>query len=223
MNLGITGILICIAWAIDMFLFVPVYTHKKYDHSSRTNKLIFKGICIGIPLVVMIIGMVKELVTPTGRPFIVIMTVGMMLCAVGDIVLEIKFFRGGCLFLAGHLVYVAGLYVMLEKITVVTVIIYLLLAVIGTVLTLDLLGKKYRLPLVSYNLVISGSFALGVSLISTQEPANMLVGIGACFLVISDWLLGRNKLVGSNFRRSLISLIFYFGGQILISTIALFS
>ncbi|MBO7334871.1 MAG: hypothetical protein J6S95_04835 [Lachnospiraceae bacterium] len=215
-------IVILILYAVCILFCTPMYTKKKYDHSTRTNKLIWKGITISIPTLTLIVTSLVHAIKGTATPFLIIMTFGMILCACGDIVLEIKFLRGGVLFLLGHLVYVLGILNYLKAITSVTIIVYLLLAVLGTIMTIDSLGKKYRYPLIAYNIVISGTFAMGVTLITTNSINNILPGIGVCFLVISDWLLARNKIAGSNFRRSLISLLFYFGGQVLVSSLVFF-
>jgi len=206
--------LICL---LDILFCVPTYTKKKYDHSSRTNKLIWKGICIGIPCLIAVWSIVERFFWGPMEPYMYIIVAGMFCCAVGDIVLEIRFVKGGFLFFFGHLLYVVGLYLYVGRVTTVTLITYLMLVAIGTFLTCDKLGKKYRFYLISYNLMISASFAMGVTLAATNEPIKVLIGVGAMSLVVSDWLLARNKMVGSNFVRSLISLVFYFGGQILIS------
>ena len=211
-------IVILILYAVCILFCTPMYTKKKYDHSTRTNKLIWKGITISIPALTLIVTSLVHAIKGTATPFLIIMTFGM----IGDIVLEIKFLRGGVLFLLGHLVYVLGILNYLKAITSVTIIVYLLLAVLGTIMTIDSLGKKYRYPLIAYNIVISGTFAMGVTLITTNSINNVFPGIGVCFLVISDWLLARNKIAGSNFRRSLISLLFYFGGQVLVSSLVFF-
>lgn len=214
--------LICILYLLDMLFFVPQYTLRKYDHTPRTRKLMWKGACIGIPLLVLIEGVVYAACWNIGNLFLYVMTAGMFVCAVGDIILEIKFMRGGVFFLLGHIIYVIGLCGYVRKLTLVTGLVYLMMVALGTIITIDRLGKKYRVLLIIYNLVISASFAMGVTLILTNNFKDALVGVGACFLVVSDWLLGRNKLLGSNFSRSLVSLIFYFGGQCLISTMVFF-
>lgn len=229
-------IIILILYGFDILFCTPTYTKKKYDHSTRTNKLVWKGIAIGIPLLILVYGIIcavfSHMVVDFGDAMVYddgtvgsyayLLAAGMLVCAFADIILEIKFIRGGVLFLLGHLIYVFAVLTYLGHITTVTVVIYLVFAAAGTIATVDKLDSKYRIPLIGYNLVISGSFALGVTLMVTQTLPNMLLGLGMCFLVVSDWLLARNKMIGSNFKRSLVSLLFYFGGQTLISTIIFF-
>ena len=214
--------IVVLLYVSDLFVLVPMYTASKYDHSPRKNKLIRKGICIAIPLAVFVTGFLMKSFSDVLKLYMAVMVLGMLLCAFGDIILEIRFIKGGFLFLGGHFLYVCGMILYAGKITSVTVIVYFVLAALGTFLTYDKLDKKYRKYLIGYNLMISATFALGITLFATNKLVNMLFGTGAMFLVVSDWLLARNKMVGSNFKRSLISLLFYFGGQILISSVVLF-
>lgn len=217
--ISVMACIITAIYIIDLMLLVPKYTKCKYDHTPRNRKLVWKGACIGCPLLLLIFGAI--LLQISGKVFdstIWFLVAGMCFCAVGDIILEIKFIKGGLLFFLGHLTYVTGLLSMEESRSYVALFAYVILVFLGTLLTVKKLGKKYRNALIAYNCVISGSFALSVPLIITRTPANVLLGIGLCFLAISDWLLARNKTFGSNYSWSLVSLLFYFGGQILIST-----
>jgi len=214
----IHALIISIIYLIDLLLLVPKYTRCKYDHTPRFQKLVWKGLCIGLPLAVLTIEMILKALAGKMVFTDLLLLLGMFLCAFGDIVLEIRFVKGGFLFFGGHLVYVITLILLQNRISVISIICYVILVVGGTTLTLLKLSKKYRTLLISYNLVISGSFSLSVPLILTGEPMYVLLGIGACFLVVSDWLLARNKTYGSTYTRSLVSLLFYFGGQILISS-----
>lgn len=217
--INIVACIITAIYIVDLLLLVPKYTRCKYDHTPRTRKLIWKGTCIGCPLLIIICGAVAfkiiKGVTGITMWFLVL---GMTLCAVGDIILEIKFIKGGLLFFIGHLTYVTALLTIKNSISFVSLGVYVVLVTVGTILTVKKLGKKYRTALIAYNMVISGSFSLSVPLILSGSPALVLTGTGLCFLAISDWLLARNKAFGSNYSWSLVSLLFYFGGQILIST-----
>ena len=214
--------IITILYVIDLFVIVPLYTKKKYDHSTRRNKLIVKGIAISIPLLVLLNTSFRSVLNGSPHLFACLLTLGMLLCAFGDIILEIRFFRGGCFFLAGHLVYVIAVLAMFKSVRLITVLTFVVLASAGAGITVTKLDKKYRVPLLLYNFTISASFALGGTLTTTHSLSNELVGLGLMLLVVSDWLLARNKLYGSNFKRSLFSLVCYFGGQILISSLVFF-
>lgn len=209
-------LIVTLLYLTDMFFLVPKYTKCKYDHTPRRKKLVWKGVCIGIPLLCLIAGTVVNAFGGVTVPEVLIV-VAMCFCAVGDIVIEIRFFRGGLLFFGGHIFYVAALLMFSREFSGAAVVVYLILAACGTVLTIQKLGKKYRPYLIGYNLIISGSFALSVPLILTFEPGFVFLGTGACFLAVSDWLLARNKVFKSTYGWALLSLVFYFGGQILIS------
>lgn len=208
-------------YMVDVFLLVPKYTKCKYDHTSRTVKLIWKGTCIGIPLLVLTIGFVQKSIFGSFDSIYFLILMGMVLCAIGDIVLEIRFIRGGVLFLSGHMVFVIAFFCLIGKVYFETILVFVLLCTVGCILTITRLDKKYRYYLLAYNAMISASFALAITAIFRMGMDLRLPGIGLSFLVISDWLLARNKKLGSTFALSLLSLEFYFVGQILISTIIL--
>ena len=213
-------LIISMLYVVDLLLFVPKYTLCKYDHTVRRKKLFWKAACIGVPLLLFAF----EIVCSLSKGIIdykeIGLFLGMILCAIGDIVLEIRFIKGGVLFLAGHLVYVASLIYISKGVNIVSIFVYVSLATAGVILTIMKLGKKYRFALLLYNFVISATFALAVPLIYSTNTANLSLGVGASFLVISDWLLARNKVYKAGYYWSLLSLLFYFGGQILISLFA---
>lgn len=213
----IVMLIISMLYVADLILLVPKYTLCKYDHTPRRKKLYWKAACIGVPLLVFLGTLILSYIWKEFDIKELFLFIGMLLCAVGDIVLEIRFLRGGILFLAGHLVYVASLIYIGGGFNIVSLSVYVVLAIAGVILTLKKLGKKYRAALLAYNFVISATFALSVSLIFSFKIENMILGAGACFLVISDWLLARNKVFKTGYYWSLLSLVFYFGGQILIS------
>ena len=213
----IVMLIISMLYVADLILLVPKYTLCKYDHTPRRKKLYWKAACIGVPLLVFLGTLIFSYIWKEFDYKELFLFIGMLLCAVGDIVLEIRFLRGGILFLAGRLVYVASLIYIGGGFNIVSLSVYVVLALAGVILTLKKLGKKYRAALLIYNFVISATFALSVSLIFSIKIENMILGAGACFLVISDWLLARNKVFKTGYYWSLLSLVFYFGGQILIS------
>ena len=209
-------LVVTLMYITDLFLMVPKYTKCKYDHTPRKKKLMWKGACIGVPVIAIIVGTIfnasKGLAV---GDFLLI--AGMCVCAAGDIVLEIKFIKGGFLFFFGHVLYIAAICTITKHFSPIALIIYVVLAAAGWILTHKLLSKKYRILLVGYNLTISASFALGVNLCIGGGAPLVVLGIGLCLLPISDWLMARNKAFGSTYGWSLLALVTYFGGQILIS------
>lgn len=215
---SIPALIITFLYIVDLFLLVPKYTKSKYDHTPRTIKLVWKGFCIGIPFLILLAGTLYRFSFGVTSVSDWMFVIAMAFCAVGDILLEIVFIKGGILFFAGHLLYVVALLSIQETVSPVTIVVYICMVSLGTFLTVTKLSKKYRTALIGYNLAISGSFSLSVPLIMTMNPPLVMLGVGACFLVISDWILARNKTYGSTYNWSLVSLVFYFSGQILIST-----
>lgn len=210
--------IIAILYVADIMFCIPKYTYSKYDHSSKRRKLIWKGVCIGIPLITLLYGTVKQIDAGTVTKSMYLALLAMALCAFGDIILEIRFIRGGALFFIGHIVYMGSVGSLYSEIPLITYITFLVLFTTGTVLTCTHLGKKYRLLLIAYNTIISLSFSMALPLVLSGEKTMAIYGMGICWLVISDWLLARNKVMKTNFGWSLIALVFYFGGQLMVAT-----
>ncbi len=203
---------------VDLVLLVPKYTKSKYDHTPRKKRLVWKGLCIGIPFFVLVL--YSAFRAAVGEATVVnwLLIAAMFFCGAGDIILEIRFIKGGFLFFTGHILYVITLLFLQDGISVIAIVVYVILTVLGTYLTCTKLSEKYRFLLIGYNFAISGSFALSIPLILTGNPAFVLVGTGACCLAVSDWILARNRTYGSTYGWYLTSLLLYFGGQVLIST-----
>lgn len=205
-------------YLVDLLLLVPKYTKSKYDHTPRKKRLVWKGFCIGVPFLVLTLYSVFRAAVGEATLINWLLVAAMFFCGAGDIILEIRFIKGGFLFFTGHILYVITLFILQDGVSVIAIAVYVVLAGLGTYLTCTKLSEKYRFLLIGYNLAISGSFALSIPLILTGEPAFVLVGTGACFLAVSDWILARNRTYGSTYGWYLLSLLFYFGGQVLIST-----
>ena len=208
---------------MDLLLLVPEYNRSKFNHTTRRGKLIRKGLCIGLPLLIVTMGAVLSVLFEgfgvwEAVPAYYLLPLGMLICAIGDIVIEIRFTRGGMLFGVGHLVYITAAMLLLQEVHATSIVCFLILAIFGAVLTVKYLTKKHRVLMLIYNTVISASFAMGLGMILQGTPGEGLVGFGFMFLVISDWLLARNRTFKTSPTWSLVSLLFYFGGQIMIST-----
>lgn len=204
---------------VDYIVFIPGYNRKKFDHTPRKEKLTYKGISIGIIFLILLSGYINGLVTHKVMPQDFLWVLGMLSCAFGDIILEIKFTKGGLLFGLGHLLYIAALVVYTEKISLLIVILYICFALAGTVLTIKYLGSRHRGLMILYNCVISFSFALGanLSVVKATSTRFVFIGIGMCLLVISDWILARNRRIGTTETRSMMCLTLYFSGQALLA------
>ncbi len=210
-------IVLVIVYLADLLLLTPKYIKCKYDHTALKRKIMWKELCVGIPFLALLCGVAIKYITGSDDETLSILLAGMFLCVVGDAVLEIKFGAGVVCFAMGHVVYIVAIISLGYGVNVASIVVYALLAVLGTVLTLKLLGKNHKAQFIIYNLVVSTSFALSVPLLMTGEASLIVLGCGIISLVISDWLLARNKVFKSNFKWSLFAIIPYFGGQILIS------
>ena len=101
-------LIVTLLYLTDLFFMVPKYTKCKYDHTPRKKKLMWKGACIGVPVIAIIAGTIFN----ASKGFVVgdfLLVAGMCVCAAGDIVLEIKFIKGGFLFFFGHVLYIAAI------------------------------------------------------------------------------------------------------------------
>ncbi len=202
----------------DLMLFVPLYNWSKFHHVKRNIKLYIKGICIGFPCLVLLTGIVDLYSRGVVNYISLIFLAGMLICFAGDIILEIKFIRGGICFALGHCVYFAGLFLLFKgNLFLLSAVVFVLLLSLGSVLTHINLSKKYRVYLYLYNAIVSASFSLALPLAFSGEPGPAAVGTGVMMLVVSDWVLAGNKLTGVTFYKSLVSLLLYFGGQLLIA------
>lgn len=219
MSITLKIVIILSLLLMDYVLFIPGYNHRKFDHTGKKEKLIFKGISIFILLLILITGIVGKIMDGEISTPDILWLIGMTLCAVGDIVLEIRFTKGGVLFGLGHIVYISALICETEAVNAIIVSTYIVLAIMGTVLTIKYLGKKHRGLMILYNLIICLSFALGINMavVKADTVSAVLSGLGACFLVISDWILARNRIIGTNETRSMMCLTLYFSGQALIA------
>lgn len=221
--ISIKNLIILAVYVIDLAFFAPQYTLRKFDGSPKKRQLLYKGITIGILWVMTIAGAVWGFfVSKTlGRDMIAVaslLCVAMTICAVGDIVLEIHFIRGGILFAIGHLCYITAMFLLGAIPNAITAVVFVAVAGSGAFIACKRLNRKHRVPVVMYDCVIGLSFAMGVTLMYVKAPLAYILGTGICMLVISDWLLAKNKAFGTNYYKSLTSLLFYFGGQALISS-----
>ena len=210
-QLPVTGLI------TDLLLFVPLYNYCKFHHVQRNLKLLIKGICIGFPLLLLIVGAVDLLTLSVFDIASFILIAGMVLCAVGDILLEVRFIRGGILFACGYGFYIVALLLRSPFFSYVQLIVFFLFFTGGNFLTVKLLSRKYRTALIIYNTLISAAFALSLSFVASGEKALVFLGFGVILLVVSDWLLARNRYVRAGSVWTLIALMLYFSGQLLIS------
>lgn len=201
----------------DLAIFVPGYVVRKYDHSSRRVMLRWKIVAMLTAVIILFIGVVYRFSSGTGAFYEMMLLVGMTVCLLGDIILEIRFLAGGVIFFVGHILYVLAVADLLKHVTVTAVITYVTVSLVSGLITVKKLSAKYRKPLLLYDLLVCMTFSAGIELICMFSPCETVLGAGMCLLVVSDWLLYRNKAYGSDFKRSLIAIYPYFLGQLLVA------
>lgn len=124
----------------------------------------------------------------TGEQAALLMAVGILLCAIADVLLELNFLMGTACFAAGHLMYLVSFF---QKQTpgLPSLLLFLLLASISTYVVHHY--KKQAafnlLPFYAYSLVIAAMVAAALA----QNP---LVFLGAALFAASDGIIARRLL-----------------------------
>ena len=143
--------------------------------------------------------------------------IGLMICTLADILLDIHFLVGGALFLFGQLVYIAAFLTH----TVVWPVSAALFPVITALLILFL--RKYRSPLpihLFYNLhmyafALSAILSISIPLPLADPSLNFILGaLGAVLFVASDMLLLSNSVEKRGFPANFFCLGCYYMGQL---------
>ncbi len=189
-------------------------------HFQPTNKplsLVFKGIPTAIALG---FALYRCVCVGFAEPFALWMLIGLTLCLLGDIFLEIRFTLGGALFFLGHVSYVLGMRSH-NGFTAFTAVVAVCAAAVLLPYLYHFRSKipaKLMLPLTGYALALSlllGS-ALPQPFLALSRPA-VLMAVGAALFVASDMTLCRNMLLRKSRRAQYVSLLMYYMGQLLLA------
>ncbi len=123
-----------------------------------------------------------------GQDYMLVLSLGIFLCAAADVLLEIKFIWGTACFALGHLFFIAS-FLLRALPALPSLILFLALLTLSSLVTLLVPGKdkKARLPYYAYSLIIS----LMVALALAQPP---LVFLGAVLFMLSDAIIARRLL-----------------------------
>lgn len=205
-----------IAVLAAVLLFVvtmPLYLHMKRGPHKKTA-LLLKGLSTLIPTVLCIVGAASD-AAPPGSWW---MAVGLMLCLIGDVVLELHFITGMGAFLLGHLCYI-GSFLSQKGPSLWIVGYFIPLMMLVTLLFVPLVPKleKPRLPYIVYVVVIVAMLSAALPLPFALGIRGVLQAAGAALFVLSDLLLGRNLLTFTNRLRDAVSLSCYYAGQYLLA------
>lgn len=151
----------------------------------------------------------------TGELFALVLAAGLMLCAIADVVLEMRFHAGMALFASGHLAYMLSFFLRRTP-GLLSLAVFLVTAGAAALLARSFRGKTgfNVMPYLAYALVIIAMLSLALS----QPPLTFL---GAALFAVSDALIARRliKPEARSFDRTSITL--YYSGQYLLALSAL--
>lgn len=123
-----------------------------------------------------------------GQTYMLLMALGILLCAMADVLLEIRFIWGTACFAAGHILYIVS-FVIRNKPSWQSLLLFLLLAAFAAFMT-KRQGHKANMdvrPYFAYALVISLMVAAALA-----QPR--LVLLGALLFMFSDAIIARRLL-----------------------------
>ena len=152
--------------------------------------------------------------------FAVLMFIGLCLCLLGDIFLEIVFPVGGLLFFFGHTLYVAGM------LTQGAITWWSLPAALIALVPVTLVYLRYRKQMPDgldrltpiYGVALVALLALALPLpITLGTQRAWLLSIGAVLFVASDLTLCRNLLENRGVKSQYPSLAMYYMAQLLLA------
>lgn len=154
--------------------------------------------------------------------FPVVMTVGLVLCMVADIVLNISFIPGALIFAAGHVFYFIS-YCRLAKFkatdTIPSVIIFAASAALITLVPIfDFGSMLMEIICLGYALVISLMVGKAVSnLIGERNKVNAILAAGSVMFYFSDLMLLFNVFAGAPKITDTLCLFTYYPAQCLLA------
>lgn len=194
---------------------MPLKFH--YQGRSKPLELVFKAASTAVAL-----GFAVYRCASTGfaEPYALWLALGLALCLLGDIFLEIRFTVGGALFFLGHVAYVVGVS---ERFTL-TWVTAAAFALAAAGLLPFLYHYRARIPgallppLTVYALVLA--LLLGAALpqpFLALSRQTVLLALGAALFVASDMTLCRNMVLQKGTRPQYVSLLMYYLGQLLLA------
>lgn len=192
---------------VVMAMFYLLYEGNKHSsYFTKRTASAFKGGATCCAAVVALNGAITG-----GSTEGYLLALGLLICAVADVVLNYRFIAGMGVFALGHMCYCTAYIIAVPPATLNLALMLMLVSVVffGALKFKTRLGAR-AVPFVLYALVLCAMLSLSV----TQKP---MLAIGAIFFIISDITLARNLLWGATRRQSYISLGCYYLGQYLIA------
>lgn len=177
---------------ILMLILISVYFNQSEHYKKKTRAIIVKALCTVIPVSLCLYGVTK---TDTGGTKWFLF-VGLCICLVADVTIEIDFFSGMLVFIFAHFCFI-DYFLSLASPKAYSLIVFVLLyacAVTGFMKFLPTLGKRAA-AFLFYPSVLIAMFSLAVLLpFSLNNIGAVCIAIGAGLFAISDMILGLNTL-----------------------------
>lgn len=214
---------IIIAAAFMQFFLLPMYIRLKNRERFKPLKMAIKGfmtlIAFGFALFAVWrlyqqSGDITKLSTPMGFKTNIMLPIGLLVCAIADVVLCVNFPVGMLCFLAGHICYITY-FIKLAGFSWYSLI--PLVVGIGGIYKAfkkhsKTSGKMWPLYMI-YGSVIMTTLSQGIILPLRIGAYGVAPAIAVILLVVSDIMLGINKLNSRKVLTDLMYLGYYFMGQ----------
>lgn len=199
--------------ALCMAVLTPSYLHMQKKERHHALAITLKGLCT---LTAVVLGLAGAIHSGAAYPWL--MTAGLFLCLLGDVLLCIWFIYGVCAFLLGHLCYIAAFGV-LAPFSLWSIAVFAGIFVLIAFLFLRKLGDmaKWRIPLSLYGAIVSAMVSLAALLPFTAGRFGWLPAAGGILFIVSDALLSYRLLIKPSERINHISLSCYYAGQYLLA------
>ncbi len=211
-----------------IFLQLPLYIYyKRKDKEKDADRMSARAILLkgSITLVAVLFGgaawyaFAAEKTTPPGWfVFSFWPVIGLIVCMLADIILEIAFLAGMGLFFLGHICYILY-FIQIADISLQSVFLFILTESIMVTYFLRFRKKLGRTTpaYLLYGSLILVTFSIGAMLPFTAGESGLLPAMAAVMLVISDYMLAYQIIVKRSDFREVVLLGFYWGGQFLMA------
>lgn len=152
----------------------------------------------------------------TGQPYALVMALGIFVCALADVLLEIHFLSGMGAFALGHVAYLVSFY-MRRPPQLPSLILFAVLATI--VITMVLRLRKQ----VAFSILPHGLYALLISGMASLALAQSIpVFAGALLFVLSDAIIARRLVFPDRKPWDRACILLYYSAQYLLAATLLF-
>jgi uncharacterized membrane protein YhhN len=219
--------LIAVASSLMQFLLLPVYIRLKKRQKYLPLKMTIKGlmtfIAFGFALYAVLVirhrtGSFFNLVTESGMKTHILLPIGLFVCMVADVVLCVEFKIGMLMFLAGHICY-SAYFLIIGGFNPVSVVIFVISAAAITLYFSRYTRKEGKMFILYtvYGIMISITLSTGLMLPFSIREYGVMPAISSVLLVVSDIMLGMNKVRKTTIISDLQYLGYYFSGQFVLA------